>query len=71
MQTIIDKNFDRERALYGSDGPADGESAWKKSRNVEKNSLSGRFHVPCVGEIIRDDEKSKGKVILPEQCCCA
>ena len=36
-----------------------------------KNPLSGNIHVPCVGEMIRDDEKSKGKVILPKKCCCA
>ena len=36
-----------------------------------KNPLSGHIYVPCVGEIIRDDEKSKGKVILPKKCCCA
>ncbi len=36
-----------------------------------KNPLSGSIHVPCVGEMIRDDEKSKGKVILPKKCCCA
>lgn len=44
MQTITDKTFDEERALYGSvdvmalrcrfDGPADGESAFKESRGI-------------------------------------
>ena len=44
MKTIRDKEFDEERALYGSDGievlscrfdgPADGESAFKESRNI-------------------------------------
>ncbi len=44
MQQIENKSFDEERALYGSDGvevincrfdgPADGESALKESRNV-------------------------------------
>ena len=44
MQTITDKTFDEERALYGSngveavrcrfDGPADGESAFKESRDI-------------------------------------
>ncbi len=44
MQTIENKTFDQERALYGSDGvlirdcrfdgPADGESALKESKNV-------------------------------------
>ena len=48
--TIQNKTFDEERALYGSsgvvidscsfDGPSDGESALKESRNIEvKNSL--------------------------------
>ena len=45
MTYIKDKQFDEERALYGSkditvdnckfDGPADGESAFKESSNVE------------------------------------
>lgn len=44
MKTIRDKTFDEERALYGSrdveavncrfDGPADGESAFKESRDI-------------------------------------
>ena len=44
MQLIKDQAFDEERALYGSrdieavrlkfDGPADGESAFKESRNI-------------------------------------
>ena len=44
MKTIKDQTFDEERALYGSsdveavncrfDGPADGESAFKESRNI-------------------------------------
>lgn len=36
-----------------------------------KNPLSGRICVPSVGEIIRDDEKSHGEVIIQNQCCCA
>ncbi len=45
MKTIENQTFDMERALYGSDGiaakncsfdgPADGESAFKESRNIE------------------------------------
>ena len=45
MRTIENKTFDEERALYESDGvmayncrfdgPADGESAFKESRNIE------------------------------------
>lgn len=44
MQTITDRTFDEERALYGSEGliaencrfegPADGESAFKESRDI-------------------------------------
>ena len=44
MKTITDQTFDEERALYGSigveavncrfDGPADGESAFKESRDI-------------------------------------
>lgn len=47
------------------------EATIKTSVDSIKNPLSGHIHVPCVGEIIRDDEKSKGNVILPEKCCCA
>ncbi|MCM1335753.1 MAG: DUF3737 family protein [Bacteroides sp.] len=37
-----------------------------------KNPLSGEIHVPSVGEIIRDDLNSKGKIIVTDgQCCCA
>lgn len=36
-----------------------------------KNPLSGKIYVPSVGEIIHDDEKSKGEVIIQKQCCCA
>ena len=50
MKTLNDQKFDEERALYGSDGivvnncrfdgPADGESALKESKNIEvKNSF--------------------------------
>ncbi|MCR5830162.1 MAG: DUF3737 family protein [Lachnospiraceae bacterium] len=45
MEYIKDRSFDEERALYGSDGlvvekcrfdgPADGESAFKESKNIE------------------------------------
>lgn len=36
-----------------------------------KNPLSGRIYVSSVGEIIHDDEKSRGEVIIQKQCCCA
>ncbi|WP_442871105.1 DUF3737 family protein, partial [Acutalibacter muris] len=35
-----------------------------------KNPLSGHIYVPCVGEIIRDDPKSMGEVIVTK-CRCA
>ncbi len=34
-----------------------------------KNPLSGTICVPSVGEIIRDDEKSKGKIVTCPTCC--
>ena len=50
MKKIVNKTFEEERALYGSDGvtalgcrfegPADGESAFKESRNIH---VSGCF----------------------------
>lgn len=36
-----------------------------------KNPLSGHIYVPCAGEIIRDDPKSEGEVIITKKCCCA
>ncbi len=36
-----------------------------------KNPLSGHIYVPCVEEIIRDDENSHGEVITQKQSCCA
>lgn len=36
-----------------------------------KNPLSGKIYVPSVGEIIHDDEKSRGEVVIQKQCCCA
>lgn len=36
-----------------------------------KNPLSGHIYVPSVEEIIRDDEKSCGEIIIYEPCCCA
>lgn len=47
------------------------EATIKTSVDSIKNPLSGHIYVPCAGEIIRDDEKSEGKVILLEKCCCA
>lgn len=36
-----------------------------------KNPLSGHIYVPSVEEIIRDDEKSQGEIIICQPCCCA
>ena len=36
-----------------------------------KNPLLGHIYAPCVGEIIRDDENSRGEVIICGECCCA
>lgn len=36
-----------------------------------KNPLSGHIYVPCVEEIIHDDENSHGEVITQKQSCCA
>lgn len=36
-----------------------------------KNPLSGHIYVPCVEEIIRDDQDSKGEIVVQNQCCCA
>ena len=54
MKTINNKKFDQERALYASkdlivdkckfDGPADGESALKESKNIIVNNSYFNFH---------------------------
>lgn len=36
-----------------------------------KNPLRGHIYVPHVGEIIRDEEESRGKIIIGNPCCCA
>lgn len=36
-----------------------------------KNPLSGRICAPRVGEVIRDDENSRGEVIICGENCCA
>jgi hypothetical protein len=56
MKLIENKTFDEERALYGSDGvravgcrfdgPADGESAFKESRNIETESCFFNLRYP-------------------------
>ena len=56
MTIIENKTFDEERALYGSDGvkavgcrfdgPADGESAFKESRNIETEGCYFNLRYP-------------------------
>lgn len=36
-----------------------------------KNPLSGHICVPCVDEIIQDDETCHGEIVIGEMCCCA
>ena len=36
-----------------------------------KNPLSGHIHVPCVKEIIRDDQASKGEIVVEKKRSCA
>ena len=47
------------------------EASIKTKVESIKNPLSGHIYVPCVGEIIRDDDQSEGKVIVQKKCCCA
>ncbi|MCR4687666.1 MAG: DUF3737 family protein [Lachnospiraceae bacterium] len=56
MKQYIDKTYDEERALYGSDGvqvinckfdgPADGESALKESKNIEVDGCYCNLRYP-------------------------
>lgn len=36
-----------------------------------KNPTAGHIYVPCVEEIIRDDERSMAEIISGKKCCCA
>ncbi|MDE7131561.1 MAG: DUF3737 family protein [Lachnospiraceae bacterium] len=36
-----------------------------------KNPLSGHIYVPCVEEIIRDDQEAKGEIVVEKRCNCA
>lgn len=64
MNTITDKTFDEERALYGQknlivkdcrfDGPADGESAFKEGKNVTVQSCFFNLRYPFWhGELLK------------------
>lgn len=35
-----------------------------------KNPLSGHIFLPCVGEVIIDDENSRGEIVAMKKCCC-
>lgn len=72
MKTIENKTFDMERALYGSrslilkncsfDGPADGESALKESRDIQINHCFCNLRYPfwhVHGLIIEDSEMTE------------
>lgn len=69
MKSIENQTFDQERALYGSedilalnckfDGPADGESAFKESRNIQAQHCYFNLRYPFWhdhGLVIRDSE---------------
>lgn len=72
MRKIENQTFDEERALYGSreisvrhcsfDGPADGESAFKESSNVEVEDCFFNLRYPFWhdhGLVIRDSEMTE------------
>ena len=72
MNIIENKTFDEERALYGSDGvravgcsfdgPADGESAFKESKNIEADGCYFNLRYPFWHDknvVIRDSEMTE------------
>lgn len=72
MKEIVNQIFDEERALYGSrgikvvscsfDGPADGESAFKESSDIETHSCYFNLRYPfwhCHRAIIRECEMTE------------
>ena len=72
MTTIHNQCFDQERALYGSegvqvasclfDGPADGESAFKESRNIAARSSRCNLRYPFWHDenlVIRNSEMTE------------
>ncbi len=74
---IKDKTFDEERALYGSkditvmdcrfDGPADGESAFKESRNVVVKNSFFDLRYP----FWHDDKLELDNIEMTENCRAA
>lgn len=77
MKIIIDQSFDEERALYGSDGitvencrfdgPADGESALKESKNIEVKGCFFNLRYP----FWHDDNLKVSESELTENCRAA
>ena len=72
MKLIENKTFDEERALYGSDGvraagcrfdgPADGESAFKESKNIEADGCFFNLRYPFWHDknvVIRNSEMTE------------
>ena len=77
MEVIRDKTFDEERALYGSDGvevvscsfdgPADGESAFKESKNITVMDSFFNLRYP----FWHDDNLSITNSLMTEKCRAA
>lgn len=77
MKKIIDQRFDEERALYGSDGivvyncrfdgPADGESALKESKNIEVQGCFFNLRYP----FWHDDNLKINGSAMTENCRAA
>ncbi len=77
MTLITDRTFDEERALYGSngiivdncrfDGPADGESAMKESRNVVVKNSYFNLRYP----FWHDDNLKIDNIELTDKCRAA
>ena len=72
MKQLINQTFDEERALYGSDGveavgcrfdgPADGESAFKESRNIAARDCCFNLRYPFwhdTGLVIENGEMTE------------
>lgn len=77
MEIIENKTFDAERSLYGSDGvivrnctfsgPADGESAFKESQNIEISDCSFDLRYP----FWHDKNVKAERIYLSELCRAA
>lgn len=77
MKTLANLKFDEERALYGSvdvcaehcsfDGPADGESAFKESKNIEAKNCFFNLRYP----FWHDDGLKISDSTMTEKCRAA